>query len=454
MPSERRTWHFGVLSSAGTGHLNPLIALSQELKSRGHKITFFGQAKIEDRIRCAGLDFAQIPAPLHLESAPSRGIRPGVLGEIVALRFNLDRISREVKHLLAETPAVIERSGVDALLIDEIALTGPTVAQLLGLPYFIVSTSIPHHFGWGSSSWLTGRRYSATVVSWLQGWFLEVSVLRVCGPIRRALDLCRQKLGLGPVRKVAKEYSCLAHIAQLPQFLDLPTTTPETGFYYTGPWLNAKVGAAVDFPWHRLDGRPIAYVTMGTTRSAQLTVLQMIADACCNLNLQLVISLGNRFDPAQMGDLPGRPLVAKFAPQIELLKRAAIVIAHGGSNTVFEALMEGIPMVLIPVAYDQPAIAARLERLKIAEVLPIMRLSKTRIRRAITKVLSEPQYRGAAKQAQLAVRSTPGPRCAADIIAAKLSGYTAQNPLAKLTAGPTASRYSARSGIAASYLQR
>src|ERR1700722_12208458 len=62
MPADKEKWHFGVLSFTGTGHLNPLIALSQELRDRGHKVTFFEKPKIEARIRQAGLEFVPIRA--------------------------------------------------------------------------------------------------------------------------------------------------------------------------------------------------------------------------------------------------------------------------------------------------------------------------------------------------------------------------------------------------------
>jgi MGT family glycosyltransferase len=134
-----------------------------------------------------------------------------------------------------------------------------------------------------------------------------------------------------------------------------------------------------------------------------------------------VISLGGRFDPAMFSDLPGKPLVVKFAPQLELLRLAKIVITHGGPNTVFEALMEGKPMVAIPLAHDQPAVAARLARLGIAEVLPVMRLSASKIRSAVKKVLNDPGYRDAAVTMQAELHSLHGLERAADVIGEALA---------------------------------
>ncbi len=70
-------------------------------------------------------------------------------------------------------------------------------------------------------------------------------------------------------------------------------------------------------------------------------------------------------------DLPGKPLVVGNAPQLELLKRAEIVISHAGPNTVLETLMQGKPLLALPMALDQPAVATRLSALGVAEVLPV-----------------------------------------------------------------------------------
>jgi zeaxanthin glucosyltransferase len=423
MPADRTKWHFGVLSFTGTGHLNPLIALSQELKNRGHRVTFFEKPKIEARIRQAGLEFIPIGATAAAKRLTPPSANSGLLSEISMLRFNLARVIQDMESYLRDTPAALSQTGVDALLINEIALTGPTVAQLLGLPYFIISTTVPHHWGWKGPSWRTGYRYSASYLSWIQRVFLEVSVLRMGGPIRRALERYRRREGLGNLRQASASFPALAHITQLPKCLDLPRRAVPGNFFYTAPWLSNAARPRVAFPWDRLDGRPIIYASLGTTRNAEPDVLRLIAQACLGLDVQLVISLGGRFDPADFADLPGRPLVVQFAPQLELLKIARIVISHGGPNTAFEALMAGKPMIVIPMAYDQPAIAARLARLHIAKVLPIMRLSAARIRSAVTTLLSDASYEQAALAMQSKLQSLRGSTEASDIIEEALERY-------------------------------
>lgn len=424
MPTEEQKWHFGVLSFTGTGHLNPLISLSQQLRDRGHRITFFERPKIEARVREAGLEFRPIVAnkPPFREKKPF-GNDSGIWSELSFLRSTLKRLVDDVESYLEETPLALKKAGVNALIINEIALTGPTLAQMLHMPYFIISTSVPHNFGWNAFPWFLGYSYLRSPFSLLQEACLEISAVRLHGPVRRALDRYRRRAGLGPVREIQKVCPWLAQITQLPQCLDLPRSTFPKHFYYTGPFVKMDARPSVEFPWYLLDGRPVLYASLGTTRNVQPGLYRLIAEGCHGLGLQLVISLGGRFEPEQFFDLPGQPLVTRFAPQLELLRMAKIVITHGGPNTVFEALLEGKPMIAIPLAHDQPAVAARLARLKVAEVLPVTRLSAKRIRTAVIKLLNDPSYGDAAVEMQTTLRSLHGLRRAADVIEEALASY-------------------------------
>ena len=54
-------------------------------------------------------------------------------------------------------------------------------------------------------------------------------------------------------------------------------------------------------------------------------------------------------------------LLRPFLPQVALLERSALLVTHGGNNSVTEALTAGVPMVLLPFSTDQFAGAAAVE---------------------------------------------------------------------------------------------
>jgi zeaxanthin glucosyltransferase len=111
--------------------------------------------------------------------------------------------------------------------------------------------------------------------------------------------------------------------------------------------------AATDFPWHRLrnDGR-IVYVSFGSVFGDE-RLLEVIAEAAAPLDLQVVF--GGNLAGAQLVDhLPGDTLAVRYAPQRELLGKVRAFVTHGGLNSVNESLFHGTPMLVVPLALDQP----------------------------------------------------------------------------------------------------
>jgi zeaxanthin glucosyltransferase len=418
---EQEVSHFGVLSYKGTGHLNPLITLSRQLVARGHRVTFFHDAELELRIRSHGLEFVAIAASRNGYSEHTgETVAKKPSSAIPLLRYRIRRTINDMERFLRETPRVLTRAGVDALIIDELALAGPTVAEMLQMPYFVISTSVPHNFGWSAPRSIAPPK---SIFTRVQNALLEISVLRMRGPVCRRLDNFRRQVGLGPIRQIKQVFPELAHITQLPQCLDFPRSGLPPTFHYTGPFVDEAARLSVEFPWDQLDGRPLIYASLGTTLKSEPGTFRLIAEACDGLGVQLVIALGGRRDPEIFQDMPGRPLIVREAPQLELLKRAEIVITHAGPNTVFETLTQGKPMIAIPKTFDQPAIAARLAWLGAAIVLRPGKLSVQEIRSALSMVLSDPSYHDAAKGIQAKIRSAHGLERAADLIEQALRSH-------------------------------
>ena len=168
-----------------------------------------------------------------------------------------------------------------------------------------------------------------------------------------------------------RRISTIARVTQLPAALEFdvgPRMAEQV--HYTGPFVHAQQRPPIEFPWERLDGRPLIYASLGTLQNGSENLFRAIAEACAPLDAQLLISLGGRLDPARLGTLAGDPMLVRYAPQLEILKRAALVITHGGINTVLESLSEGVPMVVVPLANDQPGMAARVKARGAGLVVP------------------------------------------------------------------------------------
>jgi zeaxanthin glucosyltransferase len=418
--------HFGVLSFDGTGHLNSLIALSRRLVSNGHRVTFFHQADLQARVRAAGLNFRRLAYDLSQTQPAASTVRaslPTRQTGLAGLRHKVNRITAEIEMYLSLAPDLLIEEGVDALIIDELVLAGPTVAQVVQLPYFFVSTSVPHNLGWHVPRSMSHCANPTSLWDKLERSLLQVSVFRLRGPVRWRFDRYRRRLGLDTLAQMQKRLPPLAHLVTLPRCLDFPQPSLPATFHYTGPFFDQAARPIVDFPWERLDNRPLIYVSLGTARKIRSTLFKIIAEACEGLGVQVVISLGGSRAPETLGDLAGDPIVVKEAPQPELIKRSLLVISHAGINTVLECLMEGKPMITIPIAHDQPALAARLAWLGVAEVIPEKKLSTALLRRAVETLVSNDSYRDRAVELQKEIISVRSLDRAVEVIETALHAH-------------------------------
>jgi zeaxanthin glucosyltransferase len=159
------------------------------------------------------------------------------------------------------------------------------------------------------------------------------------------------------------------------------------------------------------------FVSMGTLQNGIKEIYRVIAETCAEFPVQTVISLGGGLPPENLGELPGNPIVVSYAPQLALLSRAALTIFHGGLNTALESLAHGVPMIAIPVAFDQPGVGARLLWTGTGKAIPVHKLNSCRLRVAIAEVLGTGRYRAQAKSMQRQIASIRGLERAAKLVA-------------------------------------
>jgi MGT family glycosyltransferase len=244
------------------------------------------------------------------------------------------------------------------------------------------------------------------------------------------------KLGstLSPIADVARSYaekvglkidwndsaatvSKLAVITQTPKEFDFPGIPWPPQFHYAGPFHDDDGREPIPFPWDKLTDKPLIYASLGTLVNGLDGVYKHILEAVEPLQaVQVVLSIGKNINPENLGSIPSNTIVVRSAPQIELLKRAALCITHAGLNTALESLAQGVPMVAIPIGYDQPGTAARIAHHGTGEFIEVDELTTARLRGLIEKVLQNPSYRERADYFRKVISKTRGLDVAADVI--------------------------------------
>jgi zeaxanthin glucosyltransferase len=413
--------HFGIVTPPVSGHIHPFAALGRELIARGHRVTCFQVADLEEKIGAEGLEFHRIGERDHPPGSLRASLAElGRLQGFAALRFTIRAVARTTTMVCRDLPDAVRAARVQALLVDQMEPAGGAVAEHLGLPFATVCNALlinrdpiaPPPF----TPWAYRDAWWARIRNGV-GYALSD---RLTKPIAEAVSAFRTEWRLPALGSPDDSFSRLAQICQMPRAFDFPRTALPGAFHYVGP-LRGGLPQPIPFPWDRLDGRPLVYASLGTLQNSREPLFRTFAEACCGLGVQLVISHGGGLTAAEAAALPGDPLVVAYAPQADLLARAALTITHAGLNTVLDSMANGVPVVAVPITYEQPAIARRVEWAGAGRTIALNRLTPDRLRTAARAVLQGPEYGAAARQLADAIRTAGGTRRAADIVGEVMS---------------------------------
>lgn len=136
----------------------------------------------------------------------------------------------------------------------------------------------------------------------------------------------------------------------------------------------------------------VVVMSLGTLLSAlPRDVMEAIAAAFADLPQKVVW----RFVGEKPSSLGNNTLLVKWLPQNDLLghPKTRAFVAHGGTNGMYEAIYHGVPVLGLPLLFDQ---FDNLHRLKVrgaARVVEAKSLTKEDFLEALKDILETPSYR-------------------------------------------------------------
>jgi len=197
-----------------------------------------------------------------------------------------------------------------------------------------------------------------------------------------------------------------------PQCFDLPGGD-RPGRTYASPSIDFQ-REEPSFPWRQLsDDLPLALCAMGTVaylpREQMRAFLQAVIYAAAWIRPahQFVIATGN-LNPVDFHSPAPNVMLVKDAPQLALLARASLMITHGGPNSVKECAWFGVPVVVFPLGFDQPATAARVRFHGLGVVGSVRKATPENIQTLVEAVTRIRYYRAQAAWMRDRLRAVDG----------------------------------------------
>jgi zeaxanthin glucosyltransferase len=413
---------FGFICPQVPGHLNPFTTLARHLHLRNHDVVFLYSSG------AGGLPF--VPAIEKDAVAEHLAEFSKKQGED-ALRLGTRILVGQSESIVKSLANIVQSNQIDALVIDSVSFYTELPAIQLGIPYIHVSAAMHYDFTGHTPLARYNWPHEITAAALARNQDGLAKFVQMINEANGGIKAYARAAGLKiDWNNPGSTLSPWAYISQVPKAFDFENSYWPPQFHHTGPFHDGKGREPVDFPWDRLTGEPLIYASMGTIANGRVEVFRTIIAALAkNKGLQLVLSIGNQIDPQQLGPAPENAIIRRRVPQLELLERASVRITHAGLNTVLESLAQGVPQVAIPVAADQPGVAARIAHHRTGVVTSLDKLTPDHLSMLLNEVLHNCAYRNNARRLQKAIAEANGLSVAVDIIEESLGISSNSLPL-------------------------
>ncbi|WP_251979126.1 glycosyltransferase [Salinicola avicenniae] len=418
--------HYAVIAPALYSHFAALQALAEALIARGHRVTFLHQAGADSLLHDPHIDFVAVDGQGSFV-APSAPVRSPRRASGLSIRRLIADMAATTDQLCRTLPPLLERLDIDAVIADQMEAAGGLVAEALQLPYVSVACALPINREPGLPLPVMPFRYAQDEKAQRLYRTSESIHDYLMRPLGRVIAGHAERFGLPPRRSLHECLSPRLQISQAGAELDFPRHARPARYHAVGALRrpqadNGTPEAGLPAAWLDADGRPRVFASLGTLQGHRYRLFDTLAGACRQLGARLLIAHCGGLNAKRAARLASREgcCVTDFVDQRTALAHAEAVITHGGLNTVLDAIAAGTPPLVLPIAFDQPGVAARVVYHGYGERAS-RRAGRQRLAATLERLLTMPTYR---QRLAAAKPSFGGSQRAAELIETRLSSST------------------------------
>ena len=375
---------YAFFSVPAYGHVNPTLAIIQELVARGEQVHYFLSEEFRSTLEANGatfhgLDLPELKAPLaDMASDASRSTTMSFMGKLIKL----------LPTLLTHIVECLRNEHVDCIVYDAMTPWGFLAARLTGLaavrlyPTYVISPALlPSLRGSGSQPGEErGVAFSPELLHETQVQIDALSATHQFPSISLSTALLESVFFAEPL-----------NISFLPRSFQPDGETLDERYVFVGPSLLPR-HETVSFPLDQLKTKQLLYISLGTGFNNRPDIYNACFQAFADTPWQVVLARGKNVDPAKLDPVPANFLVAGYVPQLEVLQHASVFISHGGMNSTLESLSYGVPLVILPQMAEQAMTARQVQKLGLGVVLESKTVLPDDLLRAVQQITQDSIY--------------------------------------------------------------
>ncbi|MEH7372432.1 macrolide family glycosyltransferase, partial [Priestia megaterium] len=357
----------------GEGHVNPTIALVEELVKKGEGVVYYCIEEYKSKIEKTGALFRPYKNFLHNINTKKRmteKIDP--LEMLLFMGRSMDKIIEDVLNEISE-------EKYDYVIYDNNFAAGWIIADVLGIPK--VSSCTTFAINEEIFSTLIKSRGEMDKTS---PKYQEIEEISTKWKHKYGVILNDSQNLMSCPGDITIVYTSKLYQPHAEKF--------DESFIFVGPSIAPRKDVEA-FPLEDITSDKLIFISMGTVFNQQPELYVTCFEAFRESQATVILSVGKQTDIRLFNNVPPNFIVRNYVPQLEILQLAELFITHGGMNSSSEGLYFGIPLLVIPVMGDQPIVAKRIEELGAGLQLNRLKLDAVTLRNTAEQVLSNPSFK-------------------------------------------------------------
>lgn len=402
---------FAFIPSPFVSHVRVFEALAGRLARRGHEVALLlDEGAVKSVVSDVPVRGIRSVGGAGLDAVVRRAARPN--GPFGILRTVAD-VARLTEALCEDGPTILKSFRPDMVVGDEMEPATGLIAAFLGLPFASVAAALPIDPAPGIPLPFLDWPFDPSPEGLKRNRGGERIADLLLTRQRHAIARWAERFGLPPRETAVECLSPRLRIAQTVPSFDFPRRFSPI-FHPVGP-IRDDSPVSPGLPFAIDPSRPLVFASLGTLQGHRLGIFIKIAEACRSIGARLVVAHCGCLTPEEACSV-GADFVTDFVPLASVMRRADLCITHGGMNTVMDALKAGVPLLAIPIAFDQPGIAGRIVHHGVGEKLSRVTLSSDKIAASLTRLLGSSSVRAKALAIGREIDCAGGAELAADLI--------------------------------------
>lgn len=340
------------------GHINPTLAITNELSRRGHEVIYYMTEEFQEKIEKAGGIFKPLGTTLNIYDEARKAIDShkengnflptDAVG--VFIQFMADTMSRF--KILAKA---LESENPDLVIYDPMCIWGQILAKGHNFKRVTFYTTYPMVSG-------------DTMSDSMSDLFKNIITPRIIGAIISLfwsllkVNIKYRMILFSPLKLFTAKESL--NLVPLPKGFLPNASELDESYLFFGPNLMLSYSHKSE-PLPESKGKRYLYVSMGSTAlNNQPELFRAVIDGFRKSAWHVVMNIGEA-KRESLGKIPENVILRNYVPQIEILQKADVFITHGGMNSVMESCYFGVPMIVLALQPETKITAHQIAALGI-----------------------------------------------------------------------------------------